>query len=287
MGIRENLKMIRDKFKPKRTVEVPGRHNNPEVLLNNHLDKELQRFLKPLNLLQNLFLLPKYNISDNFITPNDRKSKVKSLCVGLLMIIIIFYHNVILINDNKQTGFNTTVILIYCLNSILYAANWIFTEIQSIFYSDENVQVVVLIEEIYKLLKGEDVRLKKLILWNWIYFGILFLTTCIVFISLHMYYMYFDIYDIFCDTVIAFLHLNLIYTVRIIRLLKIFLQKIIHEIESFNNDNNTDEVDCHHIYLKCKKIISVYNIHSKGFQPLVSYLPPLKQKAANISNKEL
>lgn len=76
---------------PNRNYIIPLTNNNEIVESNNRLNKELQQFLKPLNFIHNLYLLTKYKMRNNCITPNDFKSKAIASTLGLLLIILLIY----------------------------------------------------------------------------------------------------------------------------------------------------------------------------------------------------
>lgn len=255
---------------PKRNAVVPVKRNNTEILLNNHLNEELQKFLKPLNLLQNLFLLPKYKIRGNFITPNDLKCKLKCLGIALLFTVLVIYKYFNRNIDIFGLKVNITFKLISLSNYVFCIVNVVLIEIQTIFQSGRNVVVVVLIKDIYGFIKRKNLTLKKLILSNWIGLVLMLFSTYIVYIAFHVYLKYFDIFDLFRDTVLMVSLFNMMYTVAIIKLLKIFLEEVTDRIRSMQDDSDTDDLDYDQISLTYEKILRAFKIHSKSFQYAVS-----------------
>lgn len=253
---------------PKRRITVEPRHNTKD-LLYNHLNKTIQRFLKPLNLLQNLFLIPKYKIRHNFITANGLISKIMSFCIRLLFI-TLFIQQLIFTDGSFYSNINKTLHFLDQIDSYLLIMSFILFYIQSIFYSSENVQVIVLIKEISGLIKIKAIAMKKLILCNWIIFVLSLVDTFVLHVLFHVYYNYFDIYDIVYDIFVTIMHLSIVYTMRIIKLLKIFLDDLTARIGSIADDSNTEEVNYEDVYIACDKVLKTYRIHTKSFQSQVS-----------------
>lgn len=253
-----------------RIRDVPGIQNYPEVLLNNHLGKELQQFLKPSNLVQNLFLLPKYNIRDNFITSNDLKCKMKSFVIGLLILGIIIYHHINIITEEENIIVFESTQIFSLINSVSYILNLTISGKQSIFYSKDNVEIIILIKEIQALIKVEEVIMKKLILWNRIYVAILAFSTYIIFVVFHIYYNYVTVYDFVSDTLFTIMHLNVMYTIAIFKLLRVLLEEITKKIEAVQNSENHDDVNFDELYSSYEKFLKAYNIHVRASQYLVS-----------------
>ncbi|KAF9800104.1 hypothetical protein SFRURICE_016981 [Spodoptera frugiperda] len=61
------------------------------VLINNLMDKEVQRLLWPLNLMHHILLCPKYRIKNNFIDPNGLVIKFISLCFIISILSCFLY----------------------------------------------------------------------------------------------------------------------------------------------------------------------------------------------------
>lgn len=137
------------------------------------------------------------------------------------------------------------------------------------YYSKENVDVIVFIKDISESLKFEDVKMKKLTQWNWIINGFLVISVYTLFTLFHGYYMLLDILNFFSDSLILIMYLNVIYIIGIIRLLKASLENLRDRIESFENSSN-DDFNSDEMYLMCKKIFTAFNIHAKIFRFMVS-----------------
>lgn len=76
-----------------------------EVLLHNIIEKDFQKYLKPLNILQNCRGYPKYLIRDNFITPNGIWMKTLSFIVTSLFVVMFFFRGVIIDSKPSQVIF--------------------------------------------------------------------------------------------------------------------------------------------------------------------------------------
>ena len=104
------------------------------VLLDNFVDKDIQSMLLPFNILQNMLFYPKYRIKDNFIYPNSIVSKLVSLCVMILSIILYFYL-VYELHIDKDIRYYSNVTYVYSYPELcLYATGF------AIYYSNNVLQ---------------------------------------------------------------------------------------------------------------------------------------------------
>nr|WCC57897.1 gustatory receptor 29.1 [Papilio memnon] len=185
-----------------------------EYLLNNYIETSFQKFLYPLNLAHFLVYSPKYCISDNFITPNNNKTKYLSLCCALLFIVIVIvvvFHNELRYNEG-------VLLLLFIIIYIIIASSFIINFIVNSIQSDVNVEFIVTIQTINPSFQFFKIDFESFIFGNWIYVFILSFSY-IFLIGTHFYQSNFSL--ILCLYYIALIisDVNVIYLTRVIQLL--------------------------------------------------------------------
>lgn len=127
-----------------------------EILLNNVLDKDFQKLLLPFNIMHSIIFLKKYNIRDNFITPNSFKSKVLSFCCLLFMVLFFVYLTAINDYDDYLDESVKTQLVIIITNGIdivFYPIAILYLFIHKVCCSNDNVKLILKLQEIEKITK--------------------------------------------------------------------------------------------------------------------------------------
>ncbi|GBP78771.1 hypothetical protein EVAR_59561_1 [Eumeta japonica] len=113
-----------------------------EYLLNNVVGEDLQKSLRPFDLVRKLLLVSKYRIRDKFITPHPRKYYVLSLVI--LLVFLYAYKDI-----SYCMSYNWCLMIIYALHPVAYA-----TVIATAAYQSESaVNLVTKMQELNKKLK--------------------------------------------------------------------------------------------------------------------------------------
>lgn len=164
---------------PKKIATVPQ-----EYLLNNDLDKNLQAFLKPLELIQLAMFQRKYRIRDNFITPNGNVVNSISFCVTFFYIIITLMN----IDFFNEQGFQNDFLLhvgpqlYYFMGSIVF----ICLCFANVINSDNNVKLILNIQTAKRVNKHCNDGMNRLIIENRIMCGISLIFVILVAITSYL-----------------------------------------------------------------------------------------------------
>nr|DAA06393.1 TPA_inf: gustatory receptor 61 [Bombyx mori] len=119
-------------------------------LLHNYVEIELQYFLRPFNVMQSLFFQSKYRIVDNFILPNTLFKNIMSFVVSVLCALSFIYTIISVWQNTHATSFHalvTSVYLSYNIYGILIGSVLI------IWLSDRNIEFVLKIQDLIKILE--------------------------------------------------------------------------------------------------------------------------------------
>lgn len=248
---------------------MPKKNPNNEVLLNNVLEKDFQKMIFPLNLMQNIVLLTKYQIRDNFVTSNSQYISIFSLCITLFLattwIEFVVQHLLIYINSKEYVAITS---LFYDLFFIPFCL--ILNYVQNVYLSNENVKLILKLHKIEKV-TGFSKNNPSFTIWNWATTLSMFLFVILAilksFISLSNLFYFFIGYSLI---------INIIYAARIIALLKKYL-KTWTNLLNVNLPNHLMEKQSrifqHESLYKCYvNIFNAYNIFKKTFQVMVSFI---------------
>lgn len=198
-----------------------------EYLLNNCIETSFQKFLYPLNLTHFIVYSPKYCISDNFITPNNNKTKYLSLCFALCYILIFI---ISLFFNFDLRFYKGVLLLLFIITYIIVAVSYIINFIVNSIQSDINVDFVVIIQKINYSLKYVKIDFESFIFGNWIYVFVLNFSY-IFLIGTHLYQNNLSL--ILCLYYIALVmtDVNVIYLTRVIQLLTHVTQTWMSELK--------------------------------------------------------
>ncbi|GBP74360.1 hypothetical protein EVAR_51544_1 [Eumeta japonica] len=115
-----------------------------EYLLNNAVGEDLQRALRPFDLVRELLFVSKYRIKDNFITPRSRKYYTFSL-----MILLIFLYAY---KDIRHCLSQKCVMITYVMYPVAYAT----VIAAAAYHSTSAVEIVTRMQGINRKLRVID-----------------------------------------------------------------------------------------------------------------------------------
>lgn len=227
----------------------------PEYIPNNIIDKNIQDFLKPLNFMFSCFVLSKYKISHNFITPNNFKYHMKSL-LGFAAIVLLHTYpfasrNLTNVTLSEFVYWATISILLFRVISFLitYTLNTI--------NGLNNVQLIIKIQQAHQIISMPENVLKKYAIWNWIYVIIKFPFFTLVFVIFIFFMELLNTCKILYVISVMFFDCNIIYACRLMKLIRIEMIYLIKKIEKLSRINSQRKLSRHE-NINCKKIIQAY-----------------------------
>lgn len=150
-----------------------------ELLLNNLLEKEFQRMLFPLNLMQTVLLQPKYRILNGFVTPVG----LREYFICLLGVIFVFLANIAKWHTYRYFEADLASLkALLSFDTVFYSLTSLSLLVVNLAQSKNNVVLVLKMQEAYKLFDGNN-SFKKTQNFNWM--AILIITsTCVLFLGI-------------------------------------------------------------------------------------------------------
>lgn len=225
---------------------------NSEYLLNNVIDKNLQSFLLPLNYMQSCFVLSKYKISHNFITPNGLVYHMISF-LGLIAVMLLHTCPLIM---KKITSLKMSemVLLGSIFNLVFHNTSYVVIYILNAINGLDNIKLIIKIQGAHQIISMPEKVLKKYTIWNWLHVIIKYPSYTII-LSLFVYFMELcNIYKISYIISIMYFDCNIIYSSRLMKLLTIEMNYLKERIKI----NPKQENGSRHTKLNYKKITQAY-----------------------------
>ncbi|PZC77088.1 hypothetical protein B5X24_HaOG200738, partial [Helicoverpa armigera] len=194
----------------------------PAVLLNNHLDEEVQRILQPFHTLLTVFLSSKYRIRDNHINPNGfifEFSGFSGLCFA-------FGATVYRLLKNENSGFDSNVMtnIIHYFLPAMRLLGFVTNFVLTIIHRYNNVILVLHIQRIYRSIDFSK-SVDSYVLGNRITVAIILVTNGVIFTVFITMYNGFDVLNVLFDIYFVTLDVDFIYAIRILILLVRFLEE--------------------------------------------------------------
>lgn len=203
-----------------------------EFLPNNIIDKEMQAFIRPLQLYEIILLHSKYTIRDNFITPNRRVYNVLS-CMGMAVFIAIYLRiSMIFIGINL---FENVFYLIVAININISTIIFLYIAINNINNAENNVKLILDLHEAKNRVQFSDSNIKDLIIGNNIIIGIIVSMTIICSSVCYIYQPEYDLFYVIDEFEIAILDAYFVYATRIVSLLKRSIDVWLEEMKIRND----------------------------------------------------
>nr|WCC57899.1 gustatory receptor 30.1 [Papilio memnon] len=243
----------------------PSKYQNyfsTAFILDNYLDSDFQKFLYPLNFLDNHLFLSKYSIRDNFITSNNRNG---TLCSYLSTVFIIFIYILIICLDEGIRNFSPDLLVVGIINYVFEIIGRIIYNCTNNGFSDSHVNLILSIQRLQRTVK---INYKNFTFYNWMLFSIICCYYIILFII--QWYAGRGTPYILIIYIIALIDdLNSLYLIRINKLLlecTILLESKLKTVKNFDvspiNSGRLREESLDKIFkafLEMSKATSTYN----------------------------
>ncbi|PZC77089.1 hypothetical protein B5X24_HaOG200739 [Helicoverpa armigera] len=236
-----------------------------EVLLNNHLDKEVQAIFYPFNFLLTISMSSKYCIRDNYITPTQRKFHIlRFVCTVALLVI---YDSVTF----KVFAGENIIFYIARFLSVIRNLTFLQNVAVSILCNQDNVLLVVLIQMIHRSIDLSN-KIRSFIAWNWIIIATISAFNIMVATAFSSGKDGFNFIGCFTDVIYTSFDVDFVYSIRVLNLLNKYLYEWIKSVRIMNEGKENDKMNCTKLLKTYENILRAYDVYKKVTQYLVSIL---------------
>ena len=241
-----------------------------DVFLCNKIEKYLISVLRPLNLMQSLFICAKYSIHNSCITLNSCLYNLLGLFLAFGYRFLILYYYI-----STITFYWEKLIISLCLSDIYQCVScsigFILNYYSNIIHDNDNVLLVLKVQEVQRALKINGKHLNNLLIVNWLYVIVIHFTFSIdkLYVG-HKDFSIFVVMDFVSNYACISFEVNIVYATFFMSLLGKMINVWIGEMqlsitEEINQRHWTEMFD---VYFK---IIEAYNLLNKCFRLLVSF----------------
>lgn len=231
------------------------------ILVDDSVDKDLQSILRPLNLMLNILLYPKYCIKNNFIKPNSLLCTSVSFCTAVCISFVYVYRwRQYYANDDIRKYFN----IIYTSSLIdigFYSFGFTAKAFMNIYHAKYNIKFVLSLQKVHRFLNSTK-QSRTFIIGNWLWLVFIFSMYCVFIYIPITFFLEIPIYSWITDMFLIYFDVNMIYTIRLIQLLKdkvkLWNEEIMSKVVSKNVSCKTfcrnmfdayaNILECYHIY---------------------------------------
>ena len=241
-----------------------------QFFYNNKLDKDVQRIVQPFNVILSVFLTSKYKIRKSYMTPCNKKYPI------LLFFTISFLNglNIHYIFNKYNRGIEHTI---FVALDIMYYLSYILLIICNIVHSRSNVFLILQIQDIHRSIDISK-SIPSYIRWNWISLFTVFST--IILRAIHLYVIQASMYLVEAsrDLLVLQYDLNLVYGIRLTKLLTIYLKEWISNVKNERNEEYYDN-----FFKTYHNILEAYKLFTKCFRILVRWCFPSYRSKVQVS----
>ena len=235
-----------------------------KMFRNNKLDKDVQGIVQPFNIMFSLILSSKYKIRNGYITPCDKKYQI-------LLFLIVFVFKVLSVYNMFNDGDGETSEYYYNRAYLISFFSFLFCYLliifSNLFQSHSNISLILKIQEIHR---KSSLNARSFIITNWILFpcGLLYYLLPLIFcytIRGHIYFADFSV-----DLQNFANNLNMVYNIRLMALLTMYLEEWVTNVLRMNNEEENVE-NRQQMFVLYQNILEAYKLQTKIFQALVCW----------------
>lgn len=232
-----------------------------KLLLNNRLDKNIQKIVQPVNIMLSLSFSKNYKISDSYITPCEKKYNILLFFIVLVFNLLCIFHVI----ANKLDDFGTNGITALFIIFLFFFYFLIASAISCWPFVTSFITAAT-----FFLFWGSKKFTKKsvrnYIILNWI---LLSAVVCITIFARTIYFLFVDF--MFLDISFTIINLafdcNLVYSISLMSLLTKYLNEWVNQQLFQQNEGVEEYYDI--VFVVYKNIFEAFKLYVKCFRELV------------------
>lgn len=255
-------------------VKEATREQYKEVLLDNRIDEDIQSVLRPLNLVQNIFLCAKYSIKDNYITSN---SLCYNCCSVFSTVLYICFLTLLLLGILAMFYWNFAILTLFlrhlyqCFSCfVVYGVN----VAANIIHMNNNVFLVLKIQYAYRILEIKRDHFKSLAIVNWICVVVL---NFLYFLEKFEYNIDFvEVKNRIVGSLVTYpnvlFEINIVYAIVIINLLRRALNIWMERVRKLTCEEMLRERNWNEMFKVYSSVLEAYTLCEQTFRLIVRFI---------------
>ncbi|PZC79311.1 hypothetical protein B5X24_HaOG201009 [Helicoverpa armigera] len=239
--------------------------------LYNRLDDEILKIVYPFRCVLYLFFTIKYRIRNNRIYPSGKLYRIFAFCWMLFLnsLCILRISNVEVRNNGKTKQLEYSILLVLCTGFfVTYFIEFTLMFIFDMINEENNILLILRIQNIHRSI-GSRKTIQRYITWNWISVAIIifsdFAIRVLYYISSYYPHFMHSVYDAIIDAMFIALDVNIVITMRILVLLRVYLNEWINNIKTMK----ADDEEYRKMFQDYKNILLAYDLFKTVYQAFV------------------
>lgn len=237
------------------------------------INKELQKFFRPLNILQTVSFCPKFRIKNDVIVQNGRK-EIAFCIFGNFVIISMWLYRIIFTKIKPEvlmvpSVYTESFDLAAKINLAFCCSGFFINVFINITQGSNNVKLVSMLQNILNIVKIDENIFDKLIFWNWTWIIVIFIEHCIFHVAIPSFCHGCTIISIVSDIPLLSYEMNIVYLTR----LSVLITRIVQGWKRMvkNNYFIADDDFCKKMFDTYLMIKNSCVLLNNVFQDLVSH----------------
>lgn len=240
----------------------------------NFIGGDIKRMFYPLYLFQIIFISPKYILCNNLITPLGKNVRILVLLFLKSLLVLMCYEVLYGSTAIFYKLYHHFILYTYCCCFyVYYAIIIIAVVVLNILNSRKHVSLIMRIQLVHTTVNLDEKYIQSFIFWNWISNFTFVCVNILFFINFYVSYEYYDFINSVLDVIVIIFDLNIIYGIRILTLLNIYLMEWKKKV----SENQENDRYCKKMFEAYKNILASYKLYGKVFEPWVGIIIKLHQ----------
>ncbi|PZC79316.1 hypothetical protein B5X24_HaOG201014, partial [Helicoverpa armigera] len=243
----------------------------------NKIEEDLESILKPLNIMQSLFICAKYSIRNRIITHNSKLyNALRVFCTCIYSCIYLYR----MISQDHQTINKSWrkfwFGMAWIAGFILYMVGDLINTISNIKHSHKNILLVLKIQHVLSILRISGTDLRIFVCYSWASVIILNIFS-ISYVICYCFTTNIIIFEIISAYTSIAHDINIAYAIILMKLNEKMVRVFMEELESSKCDDSKIEEYWNRMLNMYLNILEIYNIIWKTFQQMLVLLPLMAQ----------
>ncbi|XP_061724318.1 uncharacterized protein LOC133530424 [Cydia pomonella] len=210
-----------------------NRRFQTEYLINNILDQDFQAMLFPLNFVQSCFLMPRFSIINNFITPDNHASFYIKSIIGCLILTLSHVFRFIFYNEITKSVSTGVVDFLLYFDFTYFSFTSVIIYIVNSFHRSSVVELIIKLQHVLDVIRIDKQEfLCKHKIQNWLSISLVLIIYVFHWLSACIDFGILDLLVHFCLVIPLMIYdIQVVHVIRSVVMIKNELIAWIHKLE--------------------------------------------------------
>ncbi|PZC77075.1 hypothetical protein B5X24_HaOG200725 [Helicoverpa armigera] len=189
-------------------------------IFRRYIDKDIQKMILPLQMMQTICLNPKFSLKNNFIKPNNIANNLLAVVGVIFFVSLLIYRICDMMLDENLRRYQTVNFLYFatCVDSFFYGCGFIMNFILHFVHTMNNVNIILIFQEIHRHI-NDKASSNMAVFRNYVIVSMVFAFQTAASIYVYIVYMHPPWYVVCYVLVLISLDSNIAYSVCFMKLI--------------------------------------------------------------------